>query len=131
MRSRFAAFALGLGGYLVRTLAADHPDLSIPHDALARELGRVRERQRFLGLRILDEITRGEDGDVVFLARIFERGADRSFAEVSTFRRESGGWRYASGLLVPRSGLPTDLAAVTHDDVRAAARGGGASSDCR
>ena len=30
MRSRYAAFALGLGAYLVRTLATSHPDLGLP-----------------------------------------------------------------------------------------------------
>jgi hypothetical protein len=46
---------------------------------------------------------------VLFYARIFERGADRSFAERSTFVREAGAWRYAAGELVPRAELPEDV----------------------
>lgn len=101
MRSRYAAFALGLGEYLVRTLASTHPDKALPGPALARELSRARVRQRFTGLRIVRAASAGDAGEVLFLARVFERGTDRSFAERSTFVREGGGWRYASGELVP------------------------------
>lgn len=125
MRSRFAAFALGLGPYLVRTFASEHPDLALPHDALARELGRVRERQRFLGLRILHEPDDADPADgaateaeVLFFAKIFAKGTDRSFAELSRFTREAEAWRYASGVLVPRQALPADLATLTPEDVR-------------
>jgi len=124
MRSRFAAFAMGLGPYLVRTLASTHTDAQLPHEALARELGRVRERQRFLHLQILHE--EGVDaqamhGEVLFFAKVFEKGADRSFAELSQFVREAGAWRYASGLLVQRRDLPVDLDALTPEAMRRAA----------
>jgi SEC-C motif-containing protein len=101
MRSRYAAFALGLGEYLVETLASSHPDRGLPRDALVTELSRAKDRQRFLGLRIV----RAEGDEVLFDARIFERGEDRSFAELSTFVREDGRWRYASGRMVTREEL--------------------------
>src|SRR4051812_12190098 len=72
MRSRYAAFALGLADYLVSTLAPDHSDLEIPRDVLLRELSRARERQRFLGLKILHTEENGDVGAVMFFARIFE-----------------------------------------------------------
>ena len=109
MRSRYAAFALGLGEYLLATLASDHPDRALPDEALVRDLSRVKERQRFLGLTII----RATESDVLFDARIFERGKDRSFAELSTFVREDGAWRYAGGHAVPRKALP---ASFTYDD---------------
>ena len=102
MRSRYAAFALGLGEYLVDTLASSHPDRDLPREALVIELSRVKDRQRFLGLRIV----RAEGDEVLFDARIFERGVDRSFAELSTFVREDGRWGYASGRTVKREELP-------------------------
>jgi uncharacterized protein YchJ len=102
MRSRYAAFALGLGAYLVDTLASSHPDRDLPREALVIELSRIKDRQRFLGLRIV----RAEGDEVLFEARIFERGEDRSFAELSTFVREDGRWRYASGRAVTREELP-------------------------
>jgi SEC-C motif domain protein len=93
MRSRYAAFALGLGEYLVQTLSAGHPERG--HDALARALSRVKEKQRFLGLTILGTAVDGDRGEVTFHARIFEHGVDRSFTERSAFVREAAGWRYA------------------------------------
>jgi SEC-C motif-containing protein len=100
MRSRFAAFSLGLGEYLVRTLAHDHADLEIPRDVLVRELSRAHDRQRFLGLRVLHAEHHASNGRVMFYARVFEKGRDRSFVELSEFRREDGVWRYGSGIAV-------------------------------
>lgn len=117
MRSRYAAFALGLGRYLVDTLSASHPDR--PHPDLERELARSKERQRYLGLRIVH----AQDDEVLFVAKIFERGVDRSFAELSTFVREHGEWRYASGIAVPRSALPKDVDALDRTTFLAVATG--------
>jgi SEC-C motif-containing protein len=115
MRSRYAAFALGLGAYLYDTLAADHPDRAAPRDAAIRELSRVRERQKFVRLTILyssDASANREPDEVLFFAGIFERGRDCSFAELSEFVREDGAWRYASGITVPVDRLPADLATL-------------------
>ena len=123
MRSRFAAFALGLGAYLVDTLAADHEERALPRDVLARELGRVKDTQRFLDLRIVSSSAEGDRGEVLFHARVFERGQDRSFAELSSFVREGdGAWRYASGVLVPSAELPCAPAELTRDAFVAALR---------
>ncbi len=97
MRSRYAAFALGLGDYLVKTLARRHPDRAQDERALARELSRAKDTQRFLGLTIQSAREDGDTGKVTFHARIFERGKDRSFTERSTFVKEGGAWRYAHG----------------------------------
>jgi len=113
MRSRYAAFALGLGPYLVRTLATTHPDLAAPPEELERNLSRAKERQRFTGLHILHSAFSETHGEVLFFARIFERGQDRSFAELSDFAREDGAWRYASGILLPRAALPVDIDTLT------------------
>jgi SEC-C motif-containing protein len=101
MRSRYAAFALGLGGYLVETLASDHPDRARDEAALVKVLSQAKETQRFLGLAILDATSEGERGEVTFRARIFERGADRSFTERSRFCKEDGAWRYEGGDTLP------------------------------
>lgn len=100
MRSRYAAFALGLGGYLVDTLTSDHEDRAQPTDEHARELSRVKDTLKFLGLRVLSATTEGDAGEVLFFARVFEKGKNVSFAERSRFRREGGLWRYASGELI-------------------------------
>jgi SEC-C motif-containing protein len=97
MRSRYAAFALGLGEYLVDTLSADHDDRAAPRAMLVRELSRVKDTQRFMGLEILSSSMDGDRGEVTFRAKIFERGNDRSFTEHSHFVREDGAWKYAFG----------------------------------
>lgn len=122
MRSRFSAFALGLGAYLVDTLAETHEDRTLLRDVLVRELSRVKERQRFLDLRVVWSAEDGDHGEVLFFAKIFERGRDLSFAELSSFVREpDGAWRYASGVLVPGSELPCAPAALTREVILDAA----------
>ncbi len=116
MRSRYSAFAKGLGEYLVETLSSDHEDRAVPREALVQELSRAKDRQRFLGLRILDTSSEGDAGEVTFIARIFERGTDRSFGERSAFLREEGTWRYASGKTLFRDRLPAELDTVTSED---------------
>jgi SEC-C motif domain protein len=121
MRSRYAAFALGLGAYLVQTLAAEHDDSALPRAELVRALSEARHRQRFMGLRILHEGDAGAEAteaEVMFYARIFEKGADASFVELSRFVREGRAWRYASGILVPNADLPADLDTLTPADLR-------------
>jgi len=124
MRSRYAAFALGLGEYLVQTLASAHEDATDDpraREALVHELARAKDGQRFLGLTILSATENGSAGEVLFHARIFSRGRDQSFAELSSFVRENGAWKYAAGILVPGEELPSDLAALTPETVRARA----------
>jgi SEC-C motif-containing protein len=119
MRSRYAAFALGLAEYLVETLASGHPDRELPRGPFLQELSRARDRQRFMGLRILFATTEPkDDGEIMFYARIFEKGTDRSFVELSQFVREDQAWRYASGIVVPAAELPADLGTLAPEDVR-------------
>lgn len=96
MRSRWSAFALGKGAYLFDTLATDHPDRAAPRETAVRELSQARDRQRFLKLTVIQAI----GTEVLFHARVFAKGQDVSFAELSQFVREDGAWRYASGVSV-------------------------------
>ncbi len=119
MRSRYSAFALGQGAYLVDTLSASHPDRALPPDLLARELARLKDSQRFLGLVVVwaSDPSAPEPAEVLFHARIFQKGRDHSFAELSRFERDpdDGSWRYVSGLLVPATSLPVPPSALTRD----------------
>ena len=121
MRSRYAAFALGLGAYLVNTLSAAHPDRARPRLPLERELSRARVTQRFTNLRILFSATGGPSGEdldrgqVLFLAGVFVQGRDRSFIELSDFVREGGAWRYAGGVGGAAALFAGELASLTPD----------------
>lgn len=114
MRSRFAGFALGLGAYLLGTLAEGHPDLDEPRGPMLRALSELKNTQRFQKLLVLHASATGDEGEVLFYAGIFGKGTtpakrdDRSFAELSRFTRENGAWRYAEGDLVPAARLPKD-----------------------
>jgi SEC-C motif-containing protein len=122
MRSRYSAFALGLGSYLVETLAASHPDRGRPAAELARELGQAHLTQRYMGLEIFPALP----GEVLFHARIFVQGRDHSFVELSTFVREAGGWRYAAGDLLPAKALGSALDGLTRDNFLMHLKGAGA-----
>lgn len=115
MRARYSAFALGDGEYLYATLAHDHPDRAAdPEAADARiaELARAGRTLKYMGVVVSDET----ETEALFLAKVFERGQDRSFAELSTFTRSPtgdlrrGGLRYAGGTLLPRAALPRAVA---------------------
>jgi SEC-C motif-containing protein len=114
MRSRYAAFVLGEVDYLAATLCADHPDRT---ETAADDYRKAREGLRYLDLAILDASIDGDVGEVLFYARIFERGQDRSFVELSGFVREGGKWKYASGVMVRTEDLPPHPRTMKREDV--------------
>lgn len=115
MRSRYAAFALNLGAYLYETLAEAHPDRAQSEAEFVGGIARGRRPLRYLGLTIAHESADGDAGEVLFFARIFEKGQSRSFAELSSFVREGGAWRYAEGVLLPEAALPAGPFALTRE----------------
>lgn len=112
MRSRYAGFALRAVEYLARTLHPDHPDRAASPEALRRALRAACDKYRYPGLTVIDHA-----GDqVLFHARVFESGSDRSFVERSDFAREGAAWRYRAGVLVPWPGAaPAGLNLVGFD----------------
>ncbi len=116
VRARYSAFALGDGEYLYATLAHDHPDRATEPeavDARIAELSRAGRALKYMGVVVGDET----ETEALFLAKVFERGQDRSFAELSTFTRAldgeggvGGALRYAGGTLLPRAALPRGMA---------------------
>jgi SEC-C motif-containing protein len=97
MRSRFAAFAVSDTEYLWRTLAHAHEDRARPKEEVVRELRAAARTMKYMRLTIVD----ARDERVLFHAAIFEKGADRSFVELSTFVREVGAWHYVDGIARP------------------------------
>lgn len=97
MRSRFAAFAVGDPDYLWRTLHPDHPERASDRVKYTGDIRRARQSLKYARLRVLDHDGRDDEARVLFHAELYERGKDRSFLELSTFRRTAEGWRYLSG----------------------------------
>ncbi|MDC0710684.1 YchJ family metal-binding protein [Stigmatella sp. ncwal1] len=118
MRSRYSAFALREVGYLWKTLHPEHPDRSRPEADMLRELRTSAQSHQYPGLVVMDRSPPDAQGvaQVLFFAKVFERGKDRSFVELSDFRHDGTGWRYVSGVLRPLgelSGPPEQLTRAT------------------
>ena len=101
MRSRYSAFAAGEIDYLVRTLHPDHSERALSDGALRESLGASCRTYRYPGLAVEALEEQGVHAFVTFVAKIFERGIDRSFRERSTFARTPDGFRYLSGEMLP------------------------------
>ncbi len=111
MRSRYSAFAVGDIDYLVRTLHADHDDLTMPEADLRESLRRSARSHKYMELTILDREAPDAQGisHVLFMAKVFENGRNLSFVELSTFAHDGVGWRYLSGTSRPAPPKPSDL----------------------
>lgn len=103
MRSRFSAFARGDADYLWKTLHPNHEDRSLREADVRRSIKATASSLRFMRLHVLDRRGPDETGTakVLFLAEVFEKGKDRSFLELSSFRHDGAGWRYVEGALRP------------------------------
>lgn len=93
MRARFSAFATGEVSFLWKTLHADHDDRARKEADVLRDLREACRTLRYMGLEILER----QPGRVLFRVKVFERGKDRSFVELSEFAHDGVGWRYARG----------------------------------
>lgn len=94
MRSRYSAFVLGLGEYLVATW---HPDFLGDLDALTLS----KQETLWDHLDILGSGEQGEQGWVEFRAWYREAGRLACLHERSRFVREAGRWRYTEGDIIP------------------------------
>ena len=112
MRSRYSAFALGAVDYLVETTHPSHPDAGAPREDLVASLRRVTSSCRYPGLVVLDARSEGDEGQVLFRARVFQKGKDLSFTELSDFARDDGKWKYVAGQLVDGAWQGLTIAAV-------------------
>lgn len=89
MRSRYAAFALGLADYLRATW----------HPATRPASLSLTTGEEWLLLRILEAKTDGDTAKVEFIARSRIDSRTHVLHETSRFVRENGKWFYADGVL--------------------------------
>ncbi len=94
MRSRYSAFALGLGDYLLNTT---HP--SKRHGLNAQDLSEQACTTQWLGLSLHHSRGTGleAEGEVSFTARFMEKGCSGALHETSRFLQEEGHWYYLDG----------------------------------
>ena len=115
MRSRYAAYAKKEIAYLLKTLDPAHDDRQVPEAELHALLAIAARNQRYMGLTILDRAPPSAAGvaEVLFIAKVFERGRDFTFVERSEFAHDGTGWRYRHGDTVPVASIPGDPLALT------------------
>lgn len=101
MRSRYAAYALGLVDYVLDTTDATSPHANPDRGAWSRDVAAFASRTTFSGLELLGSGADGDEGWVKFRAVLEQAGKDASFTEHSTFVRRDGRWRYVSGVEGP------------------------------
>jgi SEC-C motif-containing protein len=109
MRSRYAAFSLGDAPYLLRTMHPDHEDRKLPEREVLVALAESARSYRYMGLTIVDHDEAEGRARVLFQARLFEKGKDSSFVELSRFRHDGVGFRYEDGSLLPANRIPGGL----------------------
>jgi SEC-C motif-containing protein len=112
MRSRFSAFAQKESQHLLRTLHPRNEEMRAGPESALAAIKDTANDHRFVKLQVLDR--RPADGSgiarVLFVARVFRKGQDMSFVELSEFEHDGVGWRYLRGDAVPaRSFEPGEL----------------------
>lgn len=116
MRSRFSAFAKKEVEYLVRTLHPEHEDRKqLTPEQIADSIRQTSRDFRYLDLTIVDRADFDDSGTarVLFFAKVFSKGADYSFAELSEFRRDGEGIRYLRGEARPMRGKHAEARSLT------------------
>lgn len=99
MRSRFAAYALCMPDYIIRTTHPASPQFC--HDAKewAQKISEFSSHTEFKGLEILGFQENGSFATVTFVAHLIQDKKDVSFTEKSYFEKVKGKWLYRSGQL--------------------------------
>ncbi len=98
MRSRYAAYALGLADYIIATTHPSNPDYSAPTEQWKQEILAFSNQTRFLGLTIHTFLDGPSEAYVAFTAHLEQNGIDASFTEKSRFFKEGERWLYTEGI---------------------------------
>jgi SEC-C motif domain protein len=97
MRSRYAAYALGLADYIMRTTHPDNPHFSADSDRWKKEIVQFSQNTHFEGLKILEFTDGPQSAYVAFTAYLRQEGEDVSFTERSHFIKVGESWLYKEG----------------------------------
>jgi SEC-C motif-containing protein len=100
MRSRYAAFALGLSDYIIKTTHKGHIDQKKDQRLWKKEIEMFSECTEFCGLKIEQSQIEKDRATVTFIAFLKQDGIDVSLAEQSLFLKEGDEWKYHSGKIL-------------------------------
>ncbi|HEX4839414.1 MAG TPA: YchJ family metal-binding protein [Rhabdochlamydiaceae bacterium] len=99
MRSRFAAYALNMPDYIIRTTRPGGPQFFHDTKEWIQKISDFSSRIEFKGLEILGFQESGFLAVVTFVAHLIQDKKDVSFTEKSYFEKVNGQWLYHSGQL--------------------------------
>lgn len=97
MRSRYAAYALGLTDYVMATTHPDGPHWETDQVAWAEGIRAFGAGTSFDGLHLDEDDQRDDEAWVTFTATLQQGGQDASFTERSHFLRVDRRWLYHAG----------------------------------
>lgn len=98
MRSRYAAYALGAVGHIVRTTHPNSPHFRSNEAEWHEELEAFCRSTRFDSLTVHSSHSDPPRGEVHFTAGLTHHGEPSPMVERSAFERINGRWLYHSGL---------------------------------
>jgi SEC-C motif domain protein len=101
MRSRYAAYALLLGDYIMDTTHPKNASWSINRAEWKKQIIHFCSSTHYEGLKIVSFVDGAENASVTFTAKLSQNGRDVSFTEQSRFEKEGGRWLYHSGQITP------------------------------
>ncbi|MEM8859511.1 MAG: YchJ family metal-binding protein [Chloroflexota bacterium] len=96
MRSRYAAYALGLVDYVMDTTDPKGSKYKSPREKWRADLISFCKSTQFLGLEILSS----SENMVTFKVNLVQHGKPSPFVERSIFTRPNGRWLYFDGLMI-------------------------------
>ncbi len=101
MRSRYAAYALGLVDYIIATTHPKNSHYLEDHTKWKEEILRFSQATHFEGLTIHEFVDDAQTAYVTFTAILKQKGNDASFTEKSRFEKVDGRWLYRDGQMIP------------------------------
>lgn len=100
MRSRYAAYALGLYDYLLKTTHPNNPLYPFDLPTWVKEIKYFKETTDFENLTIHDVQPGDTTSLVTFTAHLKQKGRNTSFTEQSLFEKIDGAWLYKDGIYI-------------------------------
>jgi len=100
MRSRYAAYVLGLSDYIIETTHPGSPGYHEDLEKWRQEIADFSKNSLFKRLEILEFQEKSSIASVTFVAHIMQGKTDVTFTEKSYFEKIKGKWLYRSGQLI-------------------------------
>jgi len=100
MKSRYSAFALSNGKYIIHTTHTNNPDYTIDTTKWLQDIQNFVTSCEFKNLEVIEFTSLENEAFVTFKATIFCNKEDCSFTEKSRFIKENNKWFYISGVFL-------------------------------